>query len=94
VRVDTCSPATSGGVLLPDDQRERMDMAAESGVIYAIGNTAWEGYAEHERPRLGDRIAFQRYSGLTPNGLDGEKYRVMDATCIACVLQDDLPEGA
>lgn len=86
IRIDTCSQATAGGVMLADDMIEKMDAASESGVIYAIGKTAWRGYSEDERPQLGNRVYFQRYSGLTGNGGDGGRYRIMDESCIACLL--------
>lgn len=92
VRIDTCSRSTAGGVMLADDMIERMDMASESGVIYAIGKTAWRGYTEDERPQLGDRVYFQRFSGLTGNGGDGAKYRIMDESCIACILDPEAQD--
>lgn len=87
IRIDTCSAATAGGVLLNDDFIDRMDMASESGVIYAVGATAWKGYGDDEKPRVGDRVYFTRYSGITGPGRDGGKYRVMDDTCIACRIE-------
>lgn len=87
VRIDTCSQATAGGVLLNDDFIDRMDMASESGVIYAVGATAWKGYGDDEKPHVGDRVYFQRYSGLTGPGRDGGKYRIMDDSCIACLVE-------
>lgn len=83
VRVDECSAVTAGGIHLADDMSERMTMASETGVIYAIGKTAWKGYAPDERPQVGDRILFERFAGLTPRGADGAPYRVMADSCIA-----------
>jgi co-chaperonin GroES (HSP10) len=94
IRLDTCASATAGGVYVTEDMQEKMDAASESGCIYAIGKTAWAGYGADERPKLGDRVYFTRYSGLTGHGRDGGKYRVMDATCIACLIEIDEETGA
>lgn len=91
IRLDLCAERSAGGAYYPEDLRDRMDMASESGVIYAIGKSAWKGYSPDERPQLGDRVYFQRFSGLTGTGGDGGKYRIMDESCIACLLD---PEAA
>lgn len=93
VCVDTCSSATAGGVMLTDDMVDKMDLASVSGVIYAIGKTAWRGYDTEERPALGDRIYFEKYAGLHGRGRDGKLYRIMDDRCIACLI-DTGEDGA
>lgn len=93
VRMDQCAEASSGGIILTDDLRDRMDEASESGCIYAIGPAAhrifddgsrWEG----DKPKLGERVYVEKYAGVKARGADGALYRVMDERCIAAALSD------
>lgn len=77
------------GIYIPEDVRERQDMAAETGVIVAKGPGAfvfdsgydWVGY----KPEVGDRIYMERYAGQLVRGRDGVSYRVMSSRCIGAV---------
>jgi chaperonin GroES len=66
-------------------------MAAETGVIVALGDDAflWNGDRtrkwEGVKPKVGDRVYIQRYAGQVMLGEDSEFYRIMDANCIAAV---------
>lgn len=87
VMPDQAAGQSSGGVFLPDDLKERMDMASETGVIVAIGSEAflftasgrrWEG----EKPQIGWRVWYERYAGSFHRGVDGRHYRIMDDRCV------------
>lgn len=88
---DKASDVSSGGIEIPAELVERMTMAAETGIIIALGDDAflWNGDRtrkwEGVKPKVGDRVYIQRYSGQVMLGEDGEFYRVMDANCIAAV---------
>lgn len=89
VKMDQCSAASSGGVLLTDEQIERMNEAAESGCIYAIGAGAFlrlddgRAWPEAERPAAGDRCYIEKYAGIKAMGKDGAMYRIMGYRNIA-----------
>lgn len=80
---DQVSEKTAGGIDLPPDVVERMQAAAESGVIIAMGDGAfrtssygsrpWKGY----RPKPGDRVYMRRYSGILMGGEDKRIYRLV-----------------
>lgn len=84
------------GIHLPEDVRERQDMAAETGVVVAIGPGAfvfdsgydWVGY----KPRVGDRIYMERYAGQLVRGKDGASYRLMSSRCIGSVEDPDAKQ--
>jgi co-chaperonin GroES (HSP10) len=88
---DKASEMSSGGIEIPPEIVERYTMAAETGILIALGDDAflWNGDRtrkwEGVKPKAGDRIYMQRYSGQVMLGEDGEFYRVMDANCIAAV---------
>lgn len=96
IKMDTCSQATAGGIMLADDMRERMDMASESGCIYAVGSLAFAAYGQH-RPKVGERVYVEKFAGVIARGADGGFYRVMSDTCVFAGLADpeakDQPSG-
>lgn len=84
------------GTTLPPELIERMNMAAESGVIVSIAAgafllnedmTPWSG----ERPKPGDRVYFEKYAGKLVKGSDGATYRIMDYGSIGAVY--DAPDA-
>lgn len=83
---------TSGGVIMPDSIRESHSLAAESGIIAAIGDGAWTWNMDRTRkfegtkPEVGQRVCFTRYSGMERIGKDGEMYRVMTDSCIGALV--------
>lgn len=94
VGVDECAATTAGGIDYPDDFRDRMTLAAETGCIFAVGvdafrtfsdNTPWTG----AKPRVGDRVYIEKYAGQTCRGRDGHIYRVMSYRSITAGLDPD-----
>ncbi len=89
IRVDTCSEKTGGGLILTAERVERMTLQATSGCIFYIApeafrlfedGTAWIG----DKPKIGDRICFEKYAGQLQFGVDGHPYRIMDYRSLAC----------
>jgi chaperonin GroES len=83
VLTDQVASQTSGGVKLPDDVLERLNMAAETGVIAAVGEGAFTWSHDRKRhfvgrkPKPGDMVFIERYSGQLLSGQDGMKYRLL-----------------
>ncbi len=82
VKMDAASPHSAGGVILVDEQVERMTEAAESGCIFAVGVTAFKGLGA-DAPTVGDRVYIEKYAGIKARGQDGALYRIMECRCIA-----------
>jgi len=88
---DVASDKTSGGVILDDSLVERLTMAAETGVLVAVGEGAFLWNADRtakwtgRKPQPGDRVYTQRYAGQLLHGEDGLQYRVMDYKCIGAI---------
>lgn len=84
VKPDTVANSTSGGVELPDDIVERMELAAMTGIIVECGDEAFKWNADRTRhfegkkPKAGDRVIFEKYAGKPILGEDSEHYRIMD----------------
>jgi len=87
---------TAGGIELPHELVERHALAAETGVIVALGDDAfrwndgktrpWEGY----KPKPGDAVFMQKYSGIVFMGDDGQRYRVVGYECIGAIRETPL----
>ena len=94
VRTDECNDRGPGGVFYPDDVRERMTMASETGVIVAVSSQAFKFTLDGrrwpdddpEKPKVGDRIRFSRYSGSLFLGYDKRTYRAMNDSAVMGVF--------
>lgn len=88
---DTAAEMTQGGIALPAEIIGRHTMAAEAGIVVAMGDGAFEWNSDKvtkfagQVPKPGDRVNIERYSGQLIHGYDGQVYRVMDATCISSI---------
>lgn len=79
---------TKGGIVLPDVVIEKDQHAAMEGVIRGLSPFAfsYEEWPQNARkPRVGDRVVFARYSGITQKGNDGVEYRIMNDKDIVAV---------
>lgn len=92
VLCDECSELSSGGVALPLEYVERMNLAAEQGVIVAVARgafvihedgSAWRDY----RPKPGDRVYYEKYAGRLVMGKDKRRYRIMDYKSIGAIYE-------
>lgn len=81
---DTIATKTSGGVELPQDIAERMQLAAITGTVVALGDEAFRWNADRTRPfegvkpTEGSRVIFEKYAGKPILGEDGRQYRFLD----------------
>lgn len=99
ILVDRVASRTAGGIDLIEDIQEKANLAAESGVVVALGTEAfrydsqgrvWKGL----RPQPGTHAFFERYAGQVMHGRDGNIYRVMDDRCIGAVNTDEADASA
>lgn len=96
---DQASKTSSGLIHFTDEQISRNAEAAETGVIVEIGQEAfiWNSdrtrkWESKDKPKVGTRVAFDRYAGGFYHGKDGQMYRLMDDKCIGATADDDEPE--
>lgn len=94
LRMDEHAERTSGGIIVVDETRARQSMASESGVIIALGDTAFMFSDDGQRawspkarkPYPGDRVVVDRYAGRTVQGVDGIEYRLVGQRSVGAVL--------
>ena len=87
------------GIHMPQDVVHRHTLAAEAGVVVAVGDGAFKWNSdkttpyEGRRPVPGDRVTMERYSGQVICGDDKQMYRVMDSACIGTIITSDVPRS-
>lgn len=83
----------AGLIALPPELAERMQQAAETGVLVSAGQDAWQWNSDRSRkyegtkPDIGQRVIFERYAGSFQQGADGRRYRLMDDKCIGGLFE-------
>lgn len=66
---------TEGGIILPQDAREKEQQAATEGVLIAVGHSAWADLDDGKAwAKVGDKISYSRYAGVSMKGQDDEQY--------------------
>lgn len=96
VLADKVAAKTTGGIELTGETQEKQNLAAETGLLVAVGVEAfrwisdrtrkWEG----DKPVVGQRLIFERYAGQLHVGLDGQFYRLMEDGAVGGMMI--LPE--
>lgn len=96
VKPDQAAGESSGGIMLPDDLKERHTLAAEAGIVIALGDGAFKWNSDRQTPfygrvpKPGNRVCLERYSGQLIRGDDGETYRLMESACIAAIITPEV----
>ncbi len=91
VLTDQCAEKTSGGVFIDPVSAERGTMAAETGTIVQVGSKAFAWALDDEKPKPGDRVYIERYSGQVALGKDGQLYRILEDRCVGALM--DAPSA-
>ena len=75
----TYRTAKAAGLVLPDTVRDKEQAAATSGVIIAIGSTAWADLDDGQPwAAIGDRVSYARYAGKVIPGKDNVDYTLIN----------------
>ena len=66
---------SAGGIILPQETRDKEQQAATVGTLVAVGPGAWydidDGYPW---AAVGDKVSYARYAGVAMTGKDGLNY--------------------
>ena len=77
---------TKGGIILPQQTKEREAYAQQEGLLVAVGAIAFTEPDWLEKPRPGDKVLFDKFAGGTVTGRDGQMYRLINDKEIAAVI--------
>lgn len=88
VRPERVEEKTAGGIILPDEVREKEQFSAMRGVLVEAGEIAFTNPNWLKTPKAGDTIYFDRYAnGAEVEGADGEKYWLMNDKSIIAISE-------
>ena len=72
---DKVEEMTTGGIILPQETRDKEQQAATVGTLVAVGPGAWADLDDGSPWALvGDKISYSRYAGVSMLGQDGQDY--------------------
>jgi chaperonin GroES len=82
---------TKGGIILPDETKERDQFAQMQGTLVAVSPLAFtyadkDAWGDTEPPKPGDKVMFARYAGAAVKGMDGGDYRLISDKDVSAVL--------
>lgn len=82
---------TKGGIILPDEHKDREQFAQMEGVLVAISPLAFtyadaKDWGDAEKPKPGDRVMFAKFAGAAIKGRDGADYRIINDKDVSAVL--------
>lgn len=87
---DPVESKTAGGILLPDQHKDREKFATMKATLIAVGANAWEEAASRSpsfiKPVPGDRVLISKYGGVLLTGDDGKDYRIMNDDDVTALL--------
>jgi co-chaperonin GroES (HSP10) len=88
---DDVPERTAGGILVPIWARDQRQGACQTGVVVDMADEAFsfvEGCTTRS-PRIGERVAYTKYAGMTIVGRDEKTYKLMNDKDVAAIL--DFP---
>ncbi len=87
VKPEKVEEVTKGGIILTQTTRDSEQAAATIGKVVAIGPAAWKDI-DDGTPwcKLGDKISYAKYAGVSMKGADNESYVLINDNDILSVL--------
>jgi chaperonin GroES len=82
---------TKGGIILPDEHKDREQFAQMQGTLVAISPLAFTyageaDWGDAEKPKPGDKVMFAKFAGAAVKGMDGADYRIINDKDVSAVL--------
>ena len=79
VRPDKVEEVTAGGIIMPQETRDREQLGTTVGIVIAIGLDAWSDLNPIEPwAKVGDKINYAKHAGYSMRGQDGQDYVMMN----------------
>jgi chaperonin GroES len=66
---------TAGGIILPQETRDKEQQAATVGTLVEIGASAWTDLDDGKPwAEVGDKVSYAKYAGVSMQGKDNQTY--------------------
>jgi chaperonin GroES len=89
VRPESVEEKTAGGIIIPDQTKDRDQYAVVKGTLVDVSPVAFS-YADWPAgsrvPAVGDKVVYEKYAGALLKGKDGVEYRVINDKDIHATL--------
>lgn len=82
---------TAGGLIIPDQTKEKEGFARTEGVLVEASPMAfaWVDWPEGGvKPEVGQRVMFAKYNATEVSGIDGKKYWLMKDESIVATVEE------
>ncbi len=76
VKLDAVKEKTAGGIIMPDQNVDRSQMAATHGELIAVGGNAFQDWKD-PIPKVGDRVVIKKYTGQFREADPDDLYRIV-----------------
>ena len=89
VKPDKVEEKTKGGIIIPETERDRVQLAATTGILVAASPMAFkfdEWPPDARKPQPGDRVAFPRYTSHIIKGKDEQDYWLVNDKDVSAIL--------
>lgn len=86
IKLDELEKTTTGGIIIPDERRERDQMAQTEATLESVGGNAFEDW-KGEIPQPGDRVLVSKYAGERPDKDENNPYRLCMDKDICAILR-------
>lgn len=82
---------TKGGIILPDEHKDREQFAQMMGTLIAVSPLAFtyadkDDWGDAEKPKPGDKVMFAKFAGAAVKGMNGKDYRIINDKDLTAVL--------
>lgn len=78
----------AGLVLAPTQDRRQEQLAVDSGVVVAVGPTAWADYGGTPWVKVGDKIVYARHAGYRVGEDEDAILVINDGDVVTKILED------
>lgn len=92
LKVGKAEKKTNGGIILPDQSREKEEYHQIIAEVVSCGEEAFTsdkgGYIEN-KPKCGDRVIVAKYAGLMVRDKDANLYRFANDKDVIAVIEEE-----
>lgn len=89
VRPDTAEEVTKGGIIIPDQTKDRNKFAVVKATLVESGSNAFKEWGLGNAPAAGSRILMAQYAGARVKGLDGQEYILMNDEDVLAIIREE-----
>lgn len=89
VRPDKAEERTKGGIIIPDETKDRQKFAVVKATLIASGSNAFKEWGLGNSPAPGARILMAQYAGARVKGQDAEEYVLMNDEDVIALIKEE-----